>query len=129
MPDEPPTASTTPNLDDVPRGLRLLLRASMLLAGAFAAVLSFVLLLLTLAVLHRLGLDGAIANMLMLLLSPGVIVAGIVAAVRMERLQERRLQASLVPRAPRATALSGADTSTAVPTSTSAAVTVDDSKI
>jgi hypothetical protein len=129
MTAEPKPASTTPNLDELPRGLRLLLRLSVLVAGAGAAVVSFVVLLLSLAVLHKLGLDGAVANMLMLLLSPGVIVAGIVAARRVERFQERRLQASLVPPALEAATLSGTDTSTAVPASAALLVDVDSTKI
>ncbi len=125
MTDEPTPTSTTPNLDDLPRGLRFLLRLSVLLVGAVTAVGSFGLLLLLLVVLHKLGLDGAICNMLMMLLSPGVIVAGVVAAMRLERFQERRLQTSLVPQALEATTLSGAATSLAVPASSVSPIDVD----
>jgi hypothetical protein len=128
MTDEPTPTSTTPNLDDLPRGLRFLLRLSVLLVGAVTATGGFGLLLLTLAVLHELGLDGAIANMLMVLLLPGVIVAGVVTAMRLERFQKRRLQASLVPRALEAAALSGVGTSTAVPASTAVAIDVDNAE-
>jgi hypothetical protein len=112
-PPDPP--STTPQLDDVPRGLRLMMRASVVIAGAGTAVVSFVLLMVILGVLNRIGVDGAIANMLMFLGAPGVIVAGVGAAMRMERLQERRLQASLMPPALAASTLSGTGTSAAIP--------------
>jgi hypothetical protein len=78
---------------------------------------------------NRLGVDGAIANILMFLGAPGVIVAGVGAAVRMERLQERRLQASLMPPALEASTLSGAGTSAVVPATAARAVDVDSREI
>lgn len=109
--DEP--TSLTPNLDHAPRGWRLALRLSVIVAGALTAVLGFGVLMLLLMGLHRIGLDGALANMLMVLLSPGVILAGVVGAMRVEQMQERRLQRLLAPTADAPTAALG---STAAPT-------------
>ncbi len=120
--------SQTPQLDDVPRGLRLMMRVSMVIAGAGTAVVSFVLLMVVVGVLNRMGINGAIANMLMFLGAPGVIVAGVGAAIRMERLQERRLQASLMPPALEASTLSGAGTSAVVPATAARSVDVDSSE-
>jgi hypothetical protein len=103
-------------LEDLPRGVDAGLRASKILVAVVAAIAYFVALMAALGLLRRLGLPGGLIDVVMYLAIPGLFLFAGAAAIWMERLQERRLRAALLPTAqPSSGGLSAGGSPTGVP--------------
>jgi hypothetical protein len=103
-------------LEDLPRGVDAGLRASKILVAVVAAISYFVALMAVLGLLRRLGLPGGLIDVVMYLAIPGLFLFAGATAIWMERLQERRLRAALLPTTqPSSGGLSAGGSPTGVP--------------
>jgi hypothetical protein len=111
--DEPDDA---PLDDEVPHVVGAVLWVVQLLLALLAAIVAFVGIVALQIGLGRLGIDGVIADVVMYATMPGIFVAAGVTWTAVERLQQRRLRAVLLPASkPGPAGLSAGTSPTGVP--------------